>query len=130
MPFYKHPDVMDSGLAHLRSSCNRIALISAFTQGDSFATVNAAILADAPMTTADLVLGSSGLNRTLTVTGKTDSSANASGGGANSHVALLDTTTSRVLFVTEEADAQTITSGNGVNISGFTITETQPLAAV
>lgn len=130
MPFYKHPDVMDNGLAHLRANCNRIALISGYTQGDTFATVNTAILADAPMAPADLTLGSAGLNRTLTVTGKTDSSANATGGGVNSHVALLDTAGSRVLYVTEETDAQSITAGNGVNIGGFVITETQPVAAV
>ena len=129
MPFYKHPDVLDNGPIYLKNNCNRIALISAYTQGDSYATVNAAILADAAMVAADLVIGSSGLNRTLTVAGKTDSAANATGGGVDSHVALLDTVNSKVLFVTEESAAQSILLGNTVNIQGFVITEAQPIAA-
>lgn len=129
MPFYEHPDCLDNGLAYIKAQCNKMALISGYTVGDSYATVNAAILAEATMTTDDFTLGSLSLSRTLTVAGKTDSSANASGGGANSHVALLDTANSKVLYVTEESAAQSIIAGNVVNITGFVITKTQPVAA-
>lgn len=129
MPFYEHPDCIDNGLAYIKNNCNRIALISSYTVGDSYATVNGRILAEATMTSTDLVIGSSGNNRTLTVASKSDSSANASGGGADSHVALLDTVNSKVLYVTEESAAQSILVGNAVNIQGFVITKTQPNAA-
>jgi hypothetical protein len=128
MARYEHPDVMDNGLAEIRDHCDAMVLISAYAFGDSFATVVANILASVPMTDADLVLSSSGNNRRLTVAGKTDPSANASGGGAGSHVALLDTATSRVLEVTEEDAAESIVIGTPVAIAGFTITRTQPVA--
>lgn len=129
MAFYEHPDCMDNGLTYIKNNCNRIALISSYAVGDSYATVSGRILADAAMTSTDLTLGSSGNNRTLTVASKTDSSANANGGGAESHVALLDTVNSKVLYVTEESAAQSILVGNTVNIQGFVITKTQPIAA-
>lgn len=128
MPFYEHPDALDNGLAYIRTNTDKMVLISGYTIGDSYATVNAAILAESVMSTADLTLASSGNNRTLTVAAKSDPSANASGGGVNSHVALLDTVNSKVLYVTEESAAQSIVAGNGVNIGGFVITHAQPVA--
>lgn len=128
MPFYKHPDAMDAELSYIRSNCNKMALVSVYTLGDSYATVNGNILAEAAMVPGDFTLGASGNNRTLTVAPKSDSSANASGGGVNSHTVLLDTLNSKVLFVTEESAAQSITGGNPVNIGGFVITNSQPVA--
>lgn len=128
MARYEHPDVMDNGLAEIRDNCDVMALISAYTFGDSYATVVANILAAVAMTDADLVLSTVGNNRQLAVASKTDSSANASGGGANSHVVLLDSATSRVLEVTEEDAAQAIVMGAPVAIAGWTITRTQPVA--
>lgn len=127
MARYEHPDVMDNGLAYLRTNCDLMALISNYTFGDSYATVVANLLASVAMVDADLVLSTSGNNRRLTVAGKTDSSANASGGGPNSHVALLDTVNSKVLYVTEEDAGQAIIAANAVAIAGFTITRTQPV---
>lgn len=128
MARYEHPDCLDGGLSYIRANCNKMALVSDYAFGDSYATVNGKILAEAAMTTADLVLGTSGNNRTLTVAGKTDSSANASGGGVNSQVVLLDTVNSKVLYATEEDAAQSIVAPNAVAIAGFVITKTQPVA--
>lgn len=114
MAFYAHPDVLDNGPNFIKANCNKLAVISAYTFGDSYATVNAAILAEAAMTSTDFTNGSSGNDRTLTsASGKTDSSANAT--GAASHFAFLDTVNSKVLWVTQEGSGQTITSGNPVN---------------
>lgn len=128
MPRYRHPDALDNGIAYIRSNATRLVLISSYSVGDSYATVVSRILAEADVTTADMTLGSSGNNRTLTIAGKTDSSANANGGGADSHVALLDDINSKVLEVTEESAAQSIVAGNPVNIGGFVITAQQPVA--
>lgn len=128
MARYEHPNCQDGGLSYIRTNCTRMALVSGYTVGDSYATVVAAILAAVAMTTSDLVLTTVGVNRRLTVAGKTATSAAASGGGPNSHVVLLNDAGNEVLFVTEEDAAQTITAGNAVAIAGFQITRTQPVA--
>jgi hypothetical protein len=127
MTKWVHADVLDNGLNYIKTNCNKLAAISAYTANDSYSTVNAAILAEATMSSADFTLGSSGSNRTLTTaSGKSDSSANATGGGANTHLAFVDTVNSKVLWVTEETSDQTITSGNPVNFPSLVYTANQP----
>lgn len=125
MARYEHPDIMDGGLLKLKTDCDKIAIIGAYTLGDSYATVNAAILAEAAMVDADLVITTSGNNRVLTTAAKTDPSANASGGGAGNHAVLLDTVNSKVLYAAP-ATAQAIVAGNPVAIGAMVITRTQP----
>ena len=92
MAKYAHPDVLDNGLNFIKTNCNKIALISSYTVGDSYATVNGRILADVAMTSTDFTLSSSGNDRVITsAAGKQDSAANASGGSATNHIAFLDT---------------------------------------
>lgn len=127
MSKWVHADVLDNGLNNIKTNCNKVAAISSYSPGDSYATVNAAILAEATMASGDFTLGTSGSNRTLTTAaGKQDASANASGGGANTHIAFLDTTNSKVLWVTEETSDQTITSGNPVTFPSLVYTSNQP----
>lgn len=127
MPKYAHPDVLDNGIAFIRTNCNKMALISTFTTSDSYATVNGNILAEVVMTTTDFTLGTSGSNRTLTTaSGKQDTSANASGGSASNHIAFLDTTNSKVLWVTTETSGQAVTAGNPVNFPSLVYTAQQP----
>lgn len=129
MAKYAHPDVLDNGPAYIRTNCNKMALISTYTFGQNYATVDGNILADVSMTSTDFTLGNSGNDRTLTTAaGKSDSSANASGGGATNHIAFLDTATSKVLWVTEETSGQTITAGNPVNFPSLVYTARQPVA--
>lgn len=129
MAKYAHPDVLDNGPAYIRTNCNKMALISSYTFGASYATVNAAILAEAAMTSTDFTLGSSGNDRTLTTaSGKSDTSANASGGSATNHIAFVDTVNSKVLWVTEETSGQAITAGNPVNFPSLVYTAKQPVA--
>jgi len=125
MAKYAHPDVLDQGINFIKTNCNKIAVISAYTFGDSYSTVNAAILAEATMTSTDFTLGTSGNDRTLTsATGKSDTSANAT--GAASHIAFVDTANSKVLWVTEETSSQVITAGNQVNFPSLVYTSKQP----
>lgn len=128
MARYMHPDALDGGLSYIRTNATKLALISAYTVGDSYATVNAAILAEATIDSSAMTLGSSGNDRTLTVAAQSDASANGSGGSATSHGVLLDVANSKVLYVTEESAAQSITVGNPVALSGFVITAKQPVA--
>lgn len=129
MAFYAHPDVLDNGIAYIRTNCNKMAAISgAYTAGTAYATVSGNILAEAAMTSGDFTLGDAGSNRTLTTAaGKSDADAAAT--GAVTHFAFLDTTTSKVLWVTEESTGQTITAGNPVNFPQLVYTAQQPVAA-
>ena len=129
MAKYAHPDVLDNGPAYIKANCNKVALISAYAFGDSYATVNGRILAEAAMATTDFTHGSSGNDRTLTTaSGKQDTAANASGGGETNHIAFLDVTNSKVLWVTEETTGQAITAGNPVTFPSLVYTAKQPVA--
>ena len=127
MAKFAHQQVLDNGLNYIKNNCNKIALISSYSVGESYATVNGKILADAAMTSTDFTLGSSGNNRTLTsAAGKSDTSANSTGGSATNHIAFLNTTGSEVLWVTEETSGQVVTTGNPVNFPSLVYTSNQP----
>ena len=127
MAQWAHADVLDNGPAYIKTNCNKMALVSAYTNGDSYATVNGNILAEVTMTSADFTLGTSGSDRTLTVaSGKQDSAANASGNAAD--IVFLDTANSKVLWVTEETSGQTITASNPVTFPSLVYTAKQPVA--
>lgn len=127
MTKYAHPDVLDNGPNYIKTNCNKISVISAYTFGAAYATVNAAILAEATMASTDFTLGTSVNDRTLTTAaGKQDTSANAS--GTASHIAFLDTVNSKVLWVTEETSGQSITLGNPVTFPSLVYTAKQPVA--
>ena len=127
MTKWAHADVLDNGPAYIKTNCNKVCVVSAYTAGDSYATVTAAILAEATLTTTDFTLESSGNDRTLTTaTGKQDTSANAT--GAASHIAFVDTVNSKVLWVTEETSGQTITASNPVTFPSLVYTAKQPVA--
>ena len=127
MAKFAHQQVLDNGLNYIKNNCNKIALISSYSVGESYATVNGKILADAAMTSTDFTLGSSGNNRTLTsAAGKSDAAANSTGGSATNHIAFLNTTGSEVLWVTEETSGQVVTTGNPVNFPSLVYTSNQP----
>lgn len=125
MAKYAHPDVLDNGLAYIKTNCDKMAVTSAYTFGDSYITVDGNILASVTMSSTDFTLGTSGNNRTLTsASGKSDSSADDT--GAASHIVFVDTINSKVLWVTEETSGQTITTGNAVNFPSLVYTSQQP----
>jgi hypothetical protein len=127
MAKWAHADVLDNGPAYIRTNCTKIAAISTYTAGDSFATVNGNLLAEATLTSANFTLGTSGSNRTCTFgAGVTDASANASGGGATTHFAFLDVAGSKVLWVTEETSDQAIVAANPVAFPSLVYTAQQP----
>jgi hypothetical protein len=127
MTKWAHADVLDQGPNFIKSNCNKLCVISAYSAADSYATVNGNILAEVTMASGDFTLATSGSDRTLTTAaGKSDASANAT--GAASHLAFVDTANSKVLWVTEETSGQTITSGNPVNFPSLVYTAKQPTA--
>ena len=127
MAKFAHANVLDNGLNYIKNNCNKVALISSYSVGESYATVAAKMLAEATMTSTDFTLASSGNNRTLTsAAGKSDASANATGGSATNHIAHLNTVGSEVLWVTEETSGQVVTAGNPVNFPSLVYTSNQP----
>jgi len=130
MAKFAHSDVLDQGPNFIKVNCNKMALISAYTFGATYATVAAAILAEATMTSTDFTLATAVNDRTLTTAaGKSDAAANATGGSATNHIAFLDTVNSKVLWVTEETSGQAVTAGNPVNFPSLVYKSVQPVAA-
>ena len=102
MPYFAHADVLENGPAYVKANATKILLISAYTFGDSFATVNAAKLSEAAVTTATWTWSASGNDRVLTSTDNlTGSVAEASADGTTTQYVVLDATTSKVLYSTE-----------------------------
>ena len=66
MAKWVHADVLDNGIAYIKANCNKMALVSSYTLGDSYATVNAAIVADTAMANGDFTIAASGNHRPLT----------------------------------------------------------------
>lgn len=127
MATYAHPQVLDNGLNYIKNNCDKVALISSYSVGESYAVVAAKILAEAAMTPGDFTLATSGNDRTLTsAAGKSDTAANATGGSATNHIAFLNTTGSEVLWVTQETSGQVVTTGNPVNFPSLVYTSKQP----
>lgn len=120
--------VQDDGLNYLKNNCNKIALISTYAANDSYATVTSNLLAEATMASGDFTLaGAAGAARTCTTAaGKQDAAANAGGGGANMHIAFLNTNGSEVLWVTDETSDQTITINNPITFPSLVYTSNQP----
>lgn len=127
MTKWAHADILDNGPEYIKTNCDKVCVVSAYTAGDSYATVTAAILAEAALTSTDFTLASSGSDRTLTTAaGKQDTAANVS--GTASHIAFVDTVASKVLWVTEETSGQSITAGNPVTFPSLVYTAQQPVA--
>lgn len=127
MAKFAHADVLDNGIAYIKTNCNKMAVVAAYTYGDSYATVTGGtnILAEATMSSTDFTLATATNDRTLTTAaGKSDSSANNS--GTSTHIVFLDTSNTKVLWVTEETSNQAIVAGNTVNFPQLVYTSKQP----
>ena len=122
---YAHPDVLDNGPALIKSACVRMLLISAYSVGDSYATVQAAKLAEVVMTSADFTLAAAGNNRTLTVAAGKTGTLSAPATGTDLHIAFTDGA-SRVLWVTDETSNGSASSGAVATFPGPVYTASQP----
>ncbi len=86
MAYFAHADVLENGPAYVKANATKIMLISAYTFGDSYATVDAAKLSEAAVTTANWTWSASGNDRVLTSTDNlTGSVAAASAAGPSNH---------------------------------------------
>ena len=126
MARWAHADTLDGSLNVIKTNCNKLAVVAAYSAGDSYATVTGGsnILAEVTMASGDFTLGTSGSDRTLTTaSGKQDASANNS--GTSNTFVFLDTVNSKVLGATVESSAQSVTAGNPVNFPQIVLTSKQ-----
>jgi hypothetical protein len=130
MTTYAHSDVLDNGPAYIKTNCNKVILMTAYT--NNYATANGANkVAESTLTTGDFALsGADSAARVLTATLTGKSGGNAIQGvvdGTGMHVAFVDTAASKVLYVTTESSDQAITLGNPVVFNNNpTYTSNQP----
>lgn len=126
MPKWVRSGVLDNGLNDIKTTATRMQLIKAYSAGDSYATVQGNLLAEATMVNADFTLSSSGNNRLITTASGKSATATANSGAApNLHIAFTDGS-ANVIWVTDETSDQVITSGNTVNFPVITYTANQP----
>jgi hypothetical protein len=120
--------ILDKGLEYFEANCNRLDVISAYTLGDSYATVIGNTLGNVAMTGADFaaITTVNSYDRRVTVSAK-NVTATGTNASPDLHVALLDTTNSLVLAIVEEISNQPITTGNTINVPSFTVDGIQPV---
>lgn len=129
MALYAHPDVLDNGPVYIKANATKMVLLSGYAFGQSYATVMANKLAEVTVANGDFALTNSGNDRVLAgPSGKSGNATASSGASPDLHMAVVDATNSKVLYVTDETTNQVITSGNPVDFPQITYTSFQPTA--
>jgi hypothetical protein len=130
MPKYLHPDVLDNGLQYIIDMAAGnvdLLLINGYTQGDSYATVDAARVMTINLAAIDMSLGNQGtLGRRLTVVEKSGT-ASANATTPDLHVAIVDVTNSKVLAATDETGDADVAVNDPKTIPTFDIRMNQPV---
>ena len=124
--------ILDGGSDLLRTraaTTDRIKmhLIKAYTAGDSYSTVVTTNgLGSVSLVAGDIVQSTVSSNRVTTFGAKSITLTANSGASPDLHVAVVDSTTSEVLYVADETTDQVVTSGGTFNVPSFTWTVQQP----
>lgn len=124
--------ILDGGSDLLRTraaTTDRIKmhLIKAYTAGDSYSTVVTTNgLGSVSLVAGDIVQSTVSNNRVTTFGAKSITLTANSGASPDLHVAVVDSTTSEVLYVADETTDQVVTSGGTFNVPSFTWTVQQP----
>lgn len=122
MPKVASTDVLDGSLNIVRQA-NRLVALAA--EPASFAAANTGKLAEATLASVDFTLAAGDVSgRKVTIAAKTGLSVLAA--GTANHVALLDATTSRLLYVTT-CPAQSLAAGGVVSIAPWSIEIAAPV---
>ena len=116
MPSTVHPDVLDGALSALSSNADLIVALSSdpATYGEA---TGAAQLSSAALSIGDFTLEDNAGGRQLAIGAK---SATAAASGTASHIAVLDTSTSRVLF-SASISGTPMNSGDVVQFTAWSI---------
>lgn len=111
-----HDDVLDNGPNYVKTNGNKMVLCS--QEPTTYTEANTTYkLAEVAMAGGDYTNANGDVSgRKLTVAAKNGVSVSAT--GTSNHAAIVDTVTSKLLYVTTHT-AQALTSGNTVNIGSW-----------
>lgn len=123
---HAHTDLLDNGPAHMKANVSRIALISGYAKGDSFATVVSKILAEIATAPGEFTLASMGDDRRVISPAKPATASATVAAGLDLHFAFL-TADNRVLYVTDETTDMAVTAGNTINFPALPYTSKYPV---
>lgn len=126
MAKWVHSDVLDGGLNAIKNNATAVRVISAYTAGDSYATVTGNALSNLTISGTNLIISSSGSNRVLTFTPPSTDAADVASTGTDLHIAFLDVTNSKVLWVTDETSNSSFSIGATLTLPTLTYTANQP----
>ncbi len=116
MAKFANPDVLDGSLNIVRAATRMVALNG---QPASYAAADTGRLAEAPLTAGDFTLAAGDISgRKVSIAAKSSLAVIAA--GTADHVALLDSATSRLLYVTT-CPAQALAAGGTVSIAGWSV---------
>lgn len=123
MPKSVHNDVLDAALSVVLNDCDKMTACSA--EPGTYAAANATLaLADVAMSSGDFNIGNGDTSgRKAAVAEKAGVTVDAT--GTATHVALLDTSTSKLLYVTTCTN-QSLTSGNTMTFQTWDIEIADP----
>jgi len=133
MAKFMNTDLMDFGLDRIRAkraagNTITLRLITAYTQGDAYATVDGNSILSIPLEVGDLALGNQGtLGRQVQIAAKSGTASGSSQAADDLHFAVLDDTESKVLAATDETTDQVITAGNQVHVPAHAYKYSQPV---
>ena len=117
-----HPDVLDGALGVIRNNATKMVALNGAPA--SFSAANSGALAGVTMAPSDFTLAAGSTSgRKLTVAAKADVPVTAAGNA--DHVALLDISNSKLLYVTTCA-AQALASSGTVSLSSWAIEIADP----
>ncbi len=120
---YANTDVLDGALNIVK--LNATTMIAMSGQPATYAAATAGKLCETPMTTADFTLAAGDISgRKVTVGAKSGLAVEAA--GTADHVALLDPTNSRLLYVTT-CPAQALPIGGTVSFAPWSVEVNNPV---
>lgn len=129
MATYVHPDILDGGLLALQSGATKLALVSTYTLGDSFATVMGNRIAEVTLSSGDYTIAPGATTDSRKITNAPKSAtASAAGSAGNYHFVFHDGS-SRILRVVNETSEAAIALNQTVNFPALPYTRTQPTEA-
>lgn len=121
-----HFDVLDKGPTEIKTAANILHLVPAATAASYAATVAASILSSA-MATGDYAFSTSGSNRVLTTTSKTSTASGSAAAAVGLEWRFCDSSTSRLLWQTNELSGAAVASGSQYSAPVLTYTTVQPV---
>lgn len=125
--------VLDGGSDLIRTRAATAArikqhVIKAYAANDSYATVTGNSCGSVDMVAGDFTQsGAAGATRTTTIAAKATTLTANSGAGPDLHIAVVDSVSSEVLYVTDETSNQVLTSGGTANVPAYTFAIPQPV---